>query len=109
MGLFNTNAGRVWSRRLYTSVPRTGSSVAVDLVLLTAEDCGTSHNAAGDGHVGLWSAGAGETLTYMRAAGASGGLAARLGAASSPGLLVVELQVFQTLRESQLLLDGHSQ
>lgn len=92
-----------------------GSSVAVDLVLLTAEDWWASHNAAGHGGVGLWSAqaGAGETLTYMRAAGgASGGLAAGLGAAgvaSSAGLLVVELQVFQTLRQSQLLLDGHPQ
>lgn len=49
----------------------------------------------------------------MRAVGgASGGLAASLGApgvASSAGLLMVKLEVFQTLRESQLLLDGHSQ
>lgn len=49
----------------------------------------------------------------MRAVGgASGGLAAGLGAAgvaTSAGLLVVELEIFQTLRESQLLLDGHSQ
>lgn len=49
----------------------------------------------------------------MRAiGGASQGLAAGLGAAgaaSSAGLLMVELEVFQTLGESQLLLDGHSQ
>lgn len=49
----------------------------------------------------------------MRAVGsASGGLAAGLGAAgvaSSARLLMIELEVFQTLRESQLLLDGHSQ
>lgn len=49
----------------------------------------------------------------MRAVGgAAEGLAARLGAArvaSSADLLVVELEVFQPLCESQLLLDGHSQ
>lgn len=119
MGLLNTNAGRVSPRDpppcLYTAVPHTVFSVAVDLVLLTAEDSGTSHNAVGQGIVGLRTARAraGETLTYMRAVGgASGGLAARLGAAgvaSSAYLLVVELEVFQPLRESQLLLDGHSQ
>lgn len=118
MGLFKTNAGRDWPRDPLPSVhssPSTVSSVAVDLVLLTAEDSGTSHNAAGQGIVGLRSAraGAGEALTYARAiGGADGGLAARLGAAgvaSSADLLVVELEVFQTLRESQLLLDRHSQ
>lgn len=44
--------------------------------------------------------------------GAAGGLAAGLGTArvATPAdLLVVELQVFQTLRQGQFLLDGHAQ
>lgn len=50
----------------------------------------------------------------MGAAGAAGGggLGAGPGAArvaSAAGLLVVELQVLQALREGQLLLDGHAQ
>ena len=74
-------------------------------------------------------AGAGEALTYVgvgvvrggggRGGGGGGGggrgrgaPAAALdpaGGAPAPGLLVVELQVFEALRERQLLLDGHAQ
>lgn len=102
---------------MYTEVLCTAASVAVDLVLLAAEDPRASQNAIGHGGVVLWSARAraGETLTYMGdvgGGGAAGGLAAGLGpagAASPAGLLVVELQVFQALSQGQFLLDGHPQ
>lgn len=63
----------------------------------------------------LWSAGAraSEALTYVGVVGcAAGGPAARLSAAcvaSPAGLLVIKLQVFQTLSQGQLLLDSHPQ
>lgn len=122
MGLFNTKAGRVWPDRpppLCTQQSLahfSAASVAVDLVLLAAKHHGASQNAIGHGVVGLWSAGAraGETLTYVGVVGGAGGggLAAGLGparVASPAGLLVVELQIFQTLSQGQFLLDGHPQ
>lgn len=117
MGLFNTKAGRVWpgqaSSPLYTVVLCTAASVAVDLVLLAAKDHGASQNAIGHSVVVLWSARAGETLTYMGVVGgAAGGLTAGFGparVASPAGLLMVELQVFQTLSQGQFLLDSHPQ
>lgn len=117
MGLFNTKAGR--RPPPVHSSPFSAASVAVDLVLLAAEDHGASQDAAGHGAAVLRAAGAGagDALTYVGAAGRAAatndaGLAAGLGpvgAASAPGLLVVELQVFQALGQGQLLLDGHAQ
>lgn len=73
------------------------ASVAVDLVFLAAKDHRASQNATGYSTVVFWSAGtrAGETPTYVGivgggAAGLDAGLAPG-GAASSAGLLMVEL------------------
>ncbi len=120
VGLFNTKAGRVWPAGPPPLCTQqflayfSDASVAVDLVLLAAEDHGASQDAIGHGIVVLWTAGdrAGETLTYVGVVGgAAGGLAAGLGPArvSSSGLLVVELEVFQTLSQGQFLLDSHAQ
>lgn len=130
VGLFNTKAGRVSAREpppLCTQQSHadvSAASVAVDLVLLAAEDHGASQDAAGHRTAVLWSARdrAGETLTYMRVvgggggggggAGGAGGLAACFSTAcvaSPTGLLVIKLQIFQALRQGELLLDSHSQ
>lgn len=129
VGLFNTKAGRVSAREpppLCTQQSHaevSAASVAVDLVLLAAEDHGASQDAAGHRTAVLWSARdrAGETLTYMRVvggggggggAGGAGGLAASFSTAcvaSPTGLLVIKLQIFQALRQGKLLLDSHSQ
>lgn len=129
VGLFNTKAGRVSAREpppLCTQQSHadvSAASVAVDLVLLAAEDHGASQDAAGHRIAVLWSARdrAGETLTYMRVvggvgggggAGGAGGLAACFSTAcvaSPTGLLVIKLQIFQALCQGELLLDSHSQ
>lgn len=127
VGLFNTKAGRVSAREpppLCTQQSHadvSAASVAVDLVLLAAEDHGASQDAAGHRTAVLWSARdrAGETLTYMRVVGGgggggggAGGLAACFSTAcvaSPTGLLVIKLQIFQALRQGELLLDSHSQ
>lgn len=121
VGLFNTKAGRVSAREpppLCTQQSHadvSAASVAVDLVLLAAEDHGASQDAAGHRTAVLWSARdrAGETLTYMRVVGGGGGgLAACFSTAcvaSPTGLLVIKLQIFQALRQGELLLDSHSQ
>lgn len=128
VGLFNTKAGRVSAREpppLCTQQSHadvSAASVAVDLVLLAAEDHRASQDAAGHRTAVLWSARdrAGETLTYMRVvgggggggAGGAGGLAACFSTAcvaSPTGLLVIKLQIFQALRQGELLLDSHSQ
>lgn len=104
---------------MYTAV--LFASVAVDLVLLAAEDGRAAQDAVGHGVVELGPAGAAQALTHVRddvgdgdeaAAAAAGGLGAgsgSAGGAAAAGLLVVELQVLQALRQCQLLLDGHPQ
>lgn len=132
VGLFNTKAGRVSAREpppLCTQQSHaevSAASVAVDLVLLAAEDHGASQDAAGHRTAVLWSARdrAGETLTYMRVvggggggggsggAGGAGGLAASFSTAcvaSPTGLLMIKLKIFQALCQGELLLDSHSQ
>lgn len=128
VGLFNTKTGRVSAREpppLCTQQSHadvSAASVAVDLVFLAAEDHGASQDAAGHRTAVLWSARdrAGETLTYMRVvgggggggAGGAGGLAACFSTAcvaSPTGLLMIKLQIFQALRQGELLLDSHSQ
>ena len=118
VGLFYTKAGEVWPLApplctQQSNADIVAASVAVDLVLLAAEDHGASQDAVGQG-VGLWpaGAGAGEALTYVGVVGgAIGGLATGRGfgpsgCAPTAGLLAVELQVLPALGEGQLLLAG---
>lgn len=111
-------AGRLWLVEpppLCTQQSFADFSVAVDLVLLAAEDHRASQNATGHGVAVLQEAGAraAEALTHMGDGGCAGRDSAAgpspAAGASSARLLVVELQVLQALCQGQLLLDGHPQ
>lgn len=90
-----------------------GSSITQNFILLTAENRRTSNEA-----VWLWSVLTGKSRTYMGAGKRQGSSATPRwslptstwpSTGSPSGLLVVKLQILQSLSEGQFLLDGHTQ